>query len=59
MNKEGKLSRKWGYIFASVGLVSLAVAIVAIIKDEYIIGTACAVVFGGQLVNMIQWIRQK
>lgn len=58
MSSKGKLSRKWGYIFALTGLAALGTCIAGLIYKEYLIAGATGVVFGIQVVNFIKWKRQ-
>lgn len=58
MSTNGKLSRKWGYIFALTGLAALATCIAGLIYKEYLIAGATGVVFGAQVFNFIKWKSQ-
>lgn len=58
MSSTGKLSRKWGYIFALTGLAALGTCIAGLIYKEYLIAAATGVVFGAQVFNFIKWKRQ-
>ncbi|WFE84704.1 hypothetical protein [Parabacteroides chongii] len=58
MSTNGKLPRKWGYIFALTALAALGTCIAALIYKEYIIALATGLVFGAQVFNFIKWKRQ-
>lgn len=58
MSSNGKLSRKWGYIFALTALAALGTCIAGLIYKEYLIAGATGVVFGAQVFNFIKWKRQ-
>lgn len=58
MSSNGKLSRKWGFIFALTGLAALGTCIAGLIYKEYLIAAATGVVFGAQVFNFIKWKRQ-
>lgn len=58
MSSNGKLSRKWGFIFALTGLAALGTCIAGLIYKEYLIAIATGVVFGAQVFNFIKWKRQ-
>lgn len=58
MSSNGKLSRKWGYIFSLTALAALGTCIAGIIYKEYLIAAATGVVFGAQVFNFIKWKRQ-
>ncbi|WP_293713788.1 hypothetical protein [uncultured Parabacteroides sp.] len=58
MSTNGKLPRKWGYIFALTALAALGTCIAALIYKEYIIASATGLVFGAQAFNFIKWKRQ-
>ncbi len=59
MNTNNRLPRKWGFIFAIVGIAALATAIVALVFEEYIIAIACGIVFCLQAYNFVGWMRQR
>ena len=45
MNTNNRLPRKWGFIFAVVGIAALATTVVALWFKEYIIALATGIVF--------------
>lgn len=49
MSSNGKLPRKWGFIFALTGLAALGTCIAALIYKEYLIAAATGIVFGVQI----------
>lgn len=59
MSTNGKLSRKWGYIFALTGIAALGTCIAGIIYNEYLIASATGMVLGAQIVNFIKWKKQR
>lgn len=54
-----KLTRKWGYIFMSIAIAALATCIISAVYKEYIISIATGVVFVAQMINFIQWKKQR
>lgn len=59
MSNNGKLSRKWGYIFALTGIAALGTCIAGLIYKEYLIASATGIVFGAQVFNFIKWFKQR
>lgn len=55
MNQKEKLPRKWAYIFISICIAALAVAVVALYYEEWVIAGACGFVCGMQLLNFLKW----
>lgn len=50
-----KLLRSMMIVSIVIGLVALAVAVVAVAMKEYIIATAMLIVAGWQVVNYLKW----
>lgn len=59
MNKSKKLSRRWAFIFLSIAVAALVVSVIALMRDEWIIGVACGFVSGAQILNFIKWKMQR
>lgn len=59
MDRKEKLPRKWAYIFISISLAALGVAIAALMREEWIIAAACGFISGSQLLNFIKWKKQR
>lgn len=56
MAKDPKrLLRTMMIVSIIIGLVALAVAVVAVAMKEYIIGAAMLIVAGWQVVNYLKW----
>lgn len=59
MKKGERLPRKWAFIFLSVAVAALVVSVAAFMREEWIIGGACAFVSGVQFLNFIKWKLQR
>lgn len=59
MSIDGKLPRKWGYIFALTGIAALGTCIAGLIYKEYLIAFATGLVFGVQVFNFFKWKKQR
>ena len=59
MSIDGKLPRKWGYIFALTGIAALGTCIAGLIYKEYLIAFATGLVFGAQVFNFFKWKKQR
>lgn len=59
MNTNSRLPRKWGFIFAAIGIAALAVSVFALTKEEYVIAIATGIVFCLQAFNFVKWMRQR
>lgn len=59
MNTNKRLPRKWGFIFAIIGIAALATTIAALWFEEYVIALATGVVFCMQAYNFVGWMRQR
>lgn len=55
MNNNQQLPRKWLYIYIGVAIAALAVCIIGLLKEEYIVAVATGVVFGAQMINIVKW----
>lgn len=59
MNTNNRLPRKWGIIFAVVGIAALATTVAALWFKEYVIALATGIVFCMQAYNFVGWMRQR
>ncbi len=59
MDTNRQLPRKWGFIFAAIGIAALAVSVFALVKEEYVIAIATGIVFCLQAFNFVKWMRQR
>ena len=58
MNNK-QLSRTWLYVFIGVAAGALITCIAGLYYKEYLIAGATGMVFGAQVVNIIQWKKKK
>lgn len=56
-NKQ--LSRVWLYTFIGVAIGALVTCIAGLYYKEYLIAGATGLVFGAQVINIIQWKKKQ